>query len=301
VVKIPVVEGNRGLADRNVLIGTLEITPDKIDRDLPTGSEIEVTLRMDSSRLLTVVAYVPLLDEEFPAKIELGGRAYQPDINVLRQEWNRELARLADLKHGLEEAGQHRAVELLQQLETSGMKRDLERRSLGDGADFDALLKADRELIEFKIALDEIAAQAAWPACVREAETWLTDLDRLVGLDGTDDEKARARMVREQVRAIVAEKNEDRLRKKIDEIADVYATTLYRRPAFWVEYFESLCRSRLLMGDQAKAGVLLKEGRGHVDANDLNGLKNVVFQLQNMLPPKVAELARRGYGSGLAA
>jgi molecular chaperone DnaK len=294
------VEGSRELADRNILIGTLEITPDKIDRDLPGGSEVEVTLRMDTSRLLTVVAYVPLLEEEFPARIELGGKVRQPDINVLRQEWNGELARLTDLKQGLEEAGENQAVEILRQLETSRMVRDLERRSTGDGADFDALLKADRELIEFKIALDEIAAQVAWPASVREAENWLADLDRLVGKDGTDEEKARARMLREQVRAIVAEKNEDRLKKKINEIADVYSTTLYRRPPFWVEYFESLGRSRLLMRDQAKAGLLLQEGRGYVAANDLTGLKNVVFQLQNMLPKRVAELARRGYGSGLA-
>jgi hypothetical protein len=54
------------------------------------------------------------------------------------------------------------------------------------------------------------------------------------------------------------------------------------------------------MRDQAKASALLQEGRGYVAANDLAGLKNVVFQLQNMLPRKVAELARRGYGSGLA-
>jgi hypothetical protein len=53
------------------------------------------------------------------------------------------------------------------------------------------------------------------------------------------------------------------------------------------------------MRDQEKAGALLQEGRGYVAANDLAGLKNVVFQLQNMLPRKVAELARRGYGSGL--
>jgi molecular chaperone DnaK len=299
VVKIPVVEGNRDLADRNILIGTLEITPDKIDRDLPAGSEIEVTLRMDTSRLLTVVAYVPLLDEEFPAKIELGGKVRQPDINVLRQEWNRELARLTDLKHQLEEAGEKPAVEILQQLESSGLMRDLEQRSAGDGADFDALLKADRELIEFKVVLDEMVAQVAWPASVREAENWLADFDRLVSPDGTEEERARGRALREQVRTIVAEKNEERLRKKIDEIADVYSTTLYSRPAFWVEYFESLGRSRPLMRDQEKAGALLQEGRGYVAANDLAGLKNVVFQLQNMLPRKVAELARRGYGSGL--
>ena len=288
VVKIPIVEGNRELADRNILIGSIEITPDRIDRDLPAGSEIEVTLRMDPSRLLTVVAYVPLLDEEFPARIELGGKVRQPDIRVLRQEWNRELARLADLKQGLEEAGEHQAVEILRQLETSDTARNLEQRFSGDGADFDALLKADRELIEFKVVLDEIAAQVAWPVCVREAENWLADLDRLIGPQSASDEKARVWTLRDQVRAIIAEKNEDRLRKKIDEISDVYSTILYRQPAFWIEYFESLTRSCLLMRDPAMAGALVQEGRVYVTANELSGLKNIVFQLQNLLPASVA-------------
>jgi molecular chaperone DnaK len=300
VVKIPVVEGNRELADRNVLIGSIDITPDKIDRDLPAGSEIEVTLRMDSSRLLTVVAYVPLLDEEFPARIELGGKVRQPDIGALRQEWNRELARLAELKHGLEEAGERNSVEILRQLDTSGAIRNLEQRFSGEGADFDALLKADRELLEFTVALDEIAAQAAWPICVREAENWLADLDRLVGTESTAEEKARAQTLHDQVRDLIAEKKEDRLKKKIAEISDVYSTILYRHPAYWIEYFEILVRSHLLMRDPAKAGALVQEGRAFVASNDLPGLKNVVFQLQNLLPANVSNQARRGFGSGLA-
>jgi molecular chaperone DnaK len=299
VVKIPIVEGNRELADRNILIGSIEITPDKIDRDLPAGSEIEVTLRMDASRLLTVVAYVPLLDEEFPARIELGGKLRQPDINVLRLEWNRELARLADLKQGLEEAGERQAVAILRQLETSDTTRNLEQRFSGGGADFDALLKADRELIEFKVVLDEIAARVVWPVCVREAENWFADLDRLVGPQSPAEEKARVQALREQVRAIVAEKKEDRLRKKIDEISDVYSTILYKQPVYWVEYFESLARGCLMMRDPARAGTLVRQGRVHVAANDLAGLKNIVFQLQNLLPANVAAQARRGYGSGL--
>jgi molecular chaperone DnaK len=299
VVKIPIVEGNRELADRNILIGSVEITPDKIDRDLPAGSEIEVTLRMDASRLLTVVAYVPLLDEEFPARIELGGKVRQPDIGVLRQEWNHELARLADLKQGLEDAGERNSLETLRQLDTSGAIRNLEQRFSGEGADFDALLQADRELIEFKVVLDEVAAKVAWPVCVREAENWLADLDRLVGPESTAEEKGRVRTLHDQVRAMIAEKNEDRLRKKIGEMSDVYSTILYRQPVFWIEYFEILVRSRLLMRDPAKAAALVQEGRAFVAANDLPGLKNVVFQLQNLLPPNVAAQARRGYGSGL--
>jgi molecular chaperone DnaK len=241
------------------------------------------------------------LDEEFPARIELGGKVRQPDIRVLRQEWNRELARLADLKQGLEDGGEHRAAGILRQLETSDTARNLEQRFSGEGADFDALLKADRELIEFKVVLDEIAAQVAWPVCVREAENWLADLERLVGPQSPADEKARVRTLFDQVRSIVAEKNEDRLRKKIDEISDVYSTILYRQPVFWIEYFESLARSRLLMRDPAKAGALVQEGRVYVTANELSGLKNIVFQLQNLLPANVAPQARRGYGSCLAA
>ncbi len=299
VVKIPVVEGNRDLADRNILIGSIEITPDKIDRDLPAGSEVEVTLRMDASRLLTVVAYVPLLDEEFPAKIELGGKVRQPDLQVLRQEWNRELARLADLKQGLEEAGDRQAVEALRQLELSEATRNLKQRFSGEGADFDALLKADRELIEFKVLLDDIAGRVAWPVCVREAENWLADLDRIVGPHSPAEEKARVQALRDQVRAIVADRREDRLKKKIGELADVYSTILYRQPASWIAYFESLARSHLLMKDPARAGTLVQEGRVHVSSNDLVGLKNIVFQLQNLLPANVAAQVRRGYGSGL--
>jgi len=299
VIKIPIVEGNRELADRNVLIGTVDITPDKIDRDLPAGSEVEVTLHMDTSRILTVVAYVPLLDEEFPTKIELGGKVRQPDVGVLRQEWNRELARLTDLKAGIEQARDFDALEAVRALESSPLVKKLEEHFTGEGADFDALLQADREILEFKVNLDEIAGRVAWPTAVKEVETWLADLAKLVGQQGTADEKKRSRVLHEQIETIVAEKNEDRLKKKMEEISDVYSSILYRQNSFWIEYFEMLSSSQTQMRDQAVAAPLIEKGRALVAADDLPELKNVVYQLQDLLPKKVVEQARRGYGSGL--
>jgi molecular chaperone DnaK len=218
---------------------------------------------------------------------------------VLRQEWNRELARLTDLKAGLEEAQDVQALQTLQTLENSALARGLEERFSGDGADFDALLQADRELLEFKVSLDDLSAKVAWPASIKESENWLTDLDRLVGQHGTGDEKSRARTLREQIRAIIAEKNEDRLRKKMDEISDVYSSILYRQSSFWVEYFEMLGRSQPQMRDPDRATELLAHGRDHIAADELDQLKEVVFQLQDMLPKRIVEQARRGYGSGL--
>ncbi|MBK9992247.1 MAG: Hsp70 family protein [Verrucomicrobia bacterium] len=299
MIKIPIVEGNRELADRNVLIGSVDITADKIDRDLPAGSEIEVTLLMDASRLLTVLAYVPLLDEEFPAKIELGGKVRQPDVNILRQEWNREIARLTDLKAGIEQSRDIDSLEVLHALEASSLSKKLEEHFSGDGTDFDALLQTDRELLEFKVNLDDISARVAWPSAVKEVQVWLSDLAKLVAQHGTQDEKKRARVLREQIDAIIAEKNEDRLKKKMEEISDVYSSILYRQKTFWVEYFETLASSLPQMRDPEQAKPLIEQGRAHVTADKLEDLKTIVYQLQDQLPKKVVEQARRGYGSGL--
>jgi hypothetical protein len=53
------------------------------------------------------------------------------------------------------------------------------------------------------------------------------------------------------------------------------------------------------MRDQERAAELIKEGRAHVKANQLAELKNVVFQLQDLLPRSGLDDSARGYGSGL--
>jgi molecular chaperone DnaK len=64
MLRIPVMEGsNLKRADRNREIGALEERGDssKVWRDVPSGTEIQVTLEVDESRLVRVRAFVPLL------------------------------------------------------------------------------------------------------------------------------------------------------------------------------------------------------------------------------------------------
>jgi len=256
---------------------------------------------MDTSRILTVVAYVPLIDEEFPTKIELGGKVRQPDFALLREEFSRELKRMAELQQGLDLWEDKITIESLSSLESSSLVANLRKCFDHEGADFDAILKAERELLEFKVKLDEIGAQVVWPSSVKEADGWLADLDVLVGQQGTSEERTRAKSLRDQVRAIIAEKNGDRLKKKIDEIADVYSSILYRQGSFWVGHFEALAEKKEQMSDQARAKELLQRGRAYAAADNLSELKDIVFQLQDLLPRKVVEQVQRGYGSGLVA
>ncbi|MCK9588336.1 MAG: Hsp70 family protein, partial [Terrimicrobiaceae bacterium] len=71
-IKIPIVEGdNEQAADRNRLIGAFDITSSMIKRDLPAGSDIELTMSIDKSRILSLNIYIPNLDEEFDLTFDL--------------------------------------------------------------------------------------------------------------------------------------------------------------------------------------------------------------------------------------
>lgn len=299
VLRIPIVEGNRDLADRNILIGSLEITAEKVKRDIPAGCEIEVTFVMDASRMLKVVAYVPLLDEEFPTKIELGGKVRQPDVLVLRAEWGRERKRLTSIKENPHLADDQAVQKALQEHEASAMTQEIDSILNHEKAEFDALLRVEREILEWKIRLDEIEDRAIWPSLVKEVDVKLTELDTLAFQNGTNEEKSRGRTLREQVAALIGEKNATRLRTKKAEIEDVSSAILFRQSAFWVTHFDSLVACQSQMSDAARAEEQIRQGREAVAQGNLAALKEVVFSLQDMLPQQTLEEVQRGYGSGI--
>jgi molecular chaperone DnaK len=299
VLRIPIVEGNRDLADRNILIGSLEITAEKVKRDIPAGCEIEVTFAMDASRMLKVVAYVPLLDEEFPSKIELGGKVRQPDVAMLRAEWARERRRLTTLKENQHLADAQTVQKAIQEHETSALTQEIEAILGHEKAEFDALLRVEREILDWKIRLDEIEDRATWPSLVKEVDVKLTELDTLALQNGTTEEKARSRTLREQVAVLIGEKNAIRLRTKKAEVEDVSSAILFRQTAFWVNHFDALVACQSQMSDAARAQELVLQGRAAAEQENVVALKEVVFGLQDLLPQQALEEVQRGYGSGV--
>ncbi len=81
LICIPIIEGENELADRNRLIGRFAIPATNIRHDLPAGSEVDITLKIDENRTIWVAAYVPILDDEFNFKIDATGRkSADPDF-----------------------------------------------------------------------------------------------------------------------------------------------------------------------------------------------------------------------------
>ena len=187
VFRIPVVEGENEKADRNRLNGALEIRGDMVRRDLPAGSEVEVTLKMDESRILTVAAYVPLLDEEFAAKIEM--KRHQPNPDELQKDYEAEMKRFREVKSKAAATGGETAERLVEEVEASPLAQDVKETLAAAKADPTAALQGEKRLLELKLKLDEAADALEWPALKKEAHGCLGDLQRVADQHGSDQQK----------------------------------------------------------------------------------------------------------------
>ncbi|MGH8881134.1 MAG: Hsp70 family protein, partial [Stackebrandtia sp.] len=63
LIRVPILSGEESKADRNTPIGMLELTSNEVKRSVPVDSEIEVSIKIDTSFQVRADAYIPLLDE----------------------------------------------------------------------------------------------------------------------------------------------------------------------------------------------------------------------------------------------
>lgn len=295
VCRIPVVEGENEKADRNRKVGELVVTGEHIRRDLPAGSEVEVTLKMDESRIVTVAAYIPLLDEEFPAKIEMMRRKPNPD--ELKMDYEAEMKRFREMKSKAAATGGETAERLVEEVEASPLAQEIKELLASAKADPAAALQCEKRLHEFKPKLDEAADALEWPALVAESRDWLGYLQKVTDQHGNSQQKQKADDLAVEVEEIIRDHKPDRLRKKIEQIARLYHEIVMSQPGWWVDQFQRMEKQEEKMSDQAKAGRLLGQGRDCLAKNNATGLQSVVRQLWDLLPDETVQEVKRGYGA----
>lgn len=299
VLKVPVVEGEIEIADRNRLLGTLEIkgTDERVCRDVPAGSEVEVTLHYDTSRIIWTKAYIPMLDEEFAVKIVTNER--NPDHKQLQQDYNDEIERLDSLHDKANEADDSRACEMLDEVTNSGGIESLEKLIIAAKGDDVAANQAEKLLLEVKVTLDRAENALKWPALVAEVNNALDELDELIKAHGKANHKERANRLREQTHDFIEQQRMEPLRKKLEKIIDLHREILFEQPGFWLGYFNYMTEEQEKMNDQIAAERLIDQGHQCINRGNVQGLRNVVAQLLRLLPHEVAEAIQRGYQSGL--
>jgi len=297
VLRIPVVEGEKEKADRNRLNGVLEIRGDEIRRDLPAGSEVEVTLKMDESRIVTVTAFVPLLDDEFVAKIEMQHRKPNPD--ELKKDYEAEMKRFREVKSKAAGTAGETAERMVEEVEASPLAQEVKDILAAAEADPAAGLQGEKRLLDLKLKLDEVADALEWPSLVSEAQERLGWAQEVADEHGTDKQKQRVKQIASEVEQLIEERKPDSLRKRIEQLNRLRFEILTAQPEWWVFQFQEAEKEQQKMTDTNRAAQLFNQGRDCMAKNNATGLQNIVRQLWQLLPDEVVQTVQRGYEAGL--
>ena len=294
---IPILEGdNVDAADRNKLIGNYAITGEMVKRDIQLGAEVEVSLKISESRTLRAFVYVPSLDEEFQFSSEL--RKGQIEVQTIADDWKRQSDRMRNLSKKAADSQANAALAALEKLKGSHLYSDLADCVKIAKGDPDAASKAENLLLEFMQKLDAIESDIELPTLTTEFDDWYGDTCKITDQHGSDEQQNRVAGLRERADEAIDERNGDRLKLLLKQLRQLYFEVLMSLPQFWVNQFQELSKRGDEMSDSNKATRLFDMGQRYLTENNIDGVRNVVNQLYDLLPKGAAREIQEGRGRG---
>jgi hypothetical protein len=290
-LRIPFVEGNNAdHAHLNRKIGHVGIDAAKVIRDLPMGSNVEIRLEIDSSRLLRGSVYIDVLDQEFPIRVE-GLIKPQPELQELRKEFSDLQQRLEAAKETATEAQDTHVPDLdkIRQEDTFGEVS----RLLAAGDDPETTRTCELRLLELKVALQRVEDAIEAPKLATEAKQeiqWTEEALR----GATAEEQKQFALLRPELESAMHGDTET-LRRKVEQMWNLRIRILARAPDYWIGYRNYLLERKAEMSDQAQAKLWFSHADRAINSGDLDSLKTACRQLMALLPQQVQT---RGYGGG---
>lgn len=299
LIRVPVIEGENARADRNKLIGTLEIPAQNLSRDLPVNCDVEVTIEIDASRMVKAKAFIPILGSDIEFETILSLEKPEPDLAMLQEEIDFEKKRLNELRRKADADNTQEAQDARSLLKTKvdgeNMVDNVDQSLAAASGDRDAADKTQNRLIDLKVTLDRIEDLLAWPTLVSEARDNLENSHAIMNDIGKPDDKDQLGQLEREINQAIQNKDPDQLRRLVDELFRLKLQVLSKDPGFWTGYFQYLEDQRGLMRDPFQADQLFNQGRRAIEAGNVDELQASVRQLIQLLPSEERRKGPRGY------
>jgi molecular chaperone DnaK len=171
IIRIPIYEGRDGTrAILNEPAGYMEITGEKLNKFLPKGSEVEITLICDKSQQKTLIIYFPDIDETFEKKIE--SSIQQGDYNA--DEMEMEIEKSKNLLSKLEDESIN--LDLSEAKKLRSELNELNEILENGRTDYNTKTKVMERLRLAMIELDAIEIAGEFPKAEEELNDAIVDL-----------------------------------------------------------------------------------------------------------------------------
>ena len=289
--------------EANEWVGNVQITPLMVKRPIPEDSELELYIRIDASRLITVEIFVPHLNQHFSEGVYLAEQEQRTD-NDAATTLNRDIASFADRLTAVEvHMKQHPDDEgevSLKKLRRAAEDLDIEvmqatqHRALNDPDQIRRLVAAGRDLraqvglFERKVGMDRLMA-----ASTADAKNTVAHVNETVERYGDKVDRFEFEMRRKELEQAAERLDERAVRNAITKMISLKFAILYKQDWFWRDMFESMDKSEASFSNASAARHFVSEAERAIREGQGGKLRDAVRQLWTLQPLGAVEAAQQ--------
>ncbi len=273
---IKIVEGESENPNNNDELCELAIPGKLIPNDLPAGSRVDLTVKINESRELTVIAYIPLYDISVDARHTWVAKKIETD--------NMSTELMAQRKRA-ESVFEYCSDEERRKITDS--MQSVSEGIASSHADEDEKRKADKQLKNLKEYLSDLEAEKKMPQLVKAYNARVTDLEKIIDTyadpNQKEDDKKQLDSIKTEGEKAIRENNKILLNGLNEQLENLRVKAIFSNPNTWIVYFRQIIAADNFINEK-EAQYYINKGNMAIQAKNYEELKRCTQQL-NLLRP----------------
>ena len=281
---IRVGEGESDIPDRNAFVCELGIKGSDLPRDLPEGTEVELTVEINEFRELSVMAYVPLIDLTINARSTFVDELVK--IDEVEEELDAQIERARSMSSSYTGAQMEKVVNAVNSASTSLQNAHI---------DEDEKRKAVKQVRDLKQILDEAQQATEMPQLTKEFNEGISGVTEIIAeIPDADDRRKQSLQLAEiktEGERAVRDNDKTLLMGVNERLRDLAGRALFSNPTTWVHHFRTLISEGNFTSSR-EAAYFIEQGQQSIEKNDIEGLKRSCRGLNALRPMERPQVAK---------
>lgn len=279
LLPIIVLEGESENPENNTYVCNLGVNGKELPHDLPIGTEIDVTLSMNESRELSASYYIPSIDKGGNLRATVMDEAL--DASQLSTSLEIEKDRYSKIADLCSEEERGAINDLFESASTSVQSAN---------TDNDDMRKANKEIKELRTQLEEISESKRGDKLKDEFNKLLEFVPALIALAPEDSNKEQGLEMLSTLKTegenAISTSNETLLARTNEQLVTLAVSYYYANPDNWLEQFSRHAKGEFVYTNPQAAQYFIEKGKKAVEANNIDEIKDLVIELQNLMVDK---------------
>ena len=276
---IVVLEGESDNHENNDYVCSLGINGKELPHDLPAGTDIDVTISVNESRELSVSFYIPSIDKGGNLRATHMDEAL--DVTKLSSNLEKEKEKFIKVADLCSEEEREALDSLFESATTSVENAN---------TDEDDKRKANKEIKELRARVEKVSESKKGDKLKADFTNLLEVATVLIENAPEDSNKEQGNetlitLKAEGEKAATAN-NEVLLARTNEQLVTLAVRYYYANPHSWVEQLARHSQGEFAYTNPQAAQYFIDKGNKAVEANSVEGVKEIVLELQNLMVDK---------------